>query len=166
MKNGVKAVPDGFHTVTPHLILKNGSAAIEFYKKAFGAKELFQMPGPDGRLMHAEIVIGDSIVMLADEFPEMGARGPQTLGGSTVTISLYVEDMDAVFNQALAAGAQVRMPPMDMFWGDRYGQVTDPFGHVWSLCTHKEDVSPEELAKRAQAAFAGAPEGCREPAHA
>ncbi len=118
------------------------------------------MPDPKGKLMHGEIKIGNSFVFLADEFPEMGCRSPLALGGTPVTIHLYVEDADAVFNQAVAAGAQVRMPPRDMFWGDRYGQVTDPFGHVWSIATHLEDVPPEEMAKRAQAAFANSAEAC------
>jgi uncharacterized glyoxalase superfamily protein PhnB len=153
-KNGVRAIPEGFHTITPHLIIRGAAAAIDFYKKAFGATEVCRHPGQDGKtLMHAELKIGDSHLFLADEFPQMGCKSPLALGGSPVTISLYVEDTDAVFNRAVAAGAQVRMPPMDMFWGDRYGQITDPFGHVWSIATHKEDVSPEELARRAQAAF-------------
>jgi uncharacterized glyoxalase superfamily protein PhnB len=170
MKNGkssVKPIPDGMHSVTAHLVVKDGGAAIDWYKKAFGAVEVCRMPDPTtGKLMHGEVKIGDSFVFLADEFPEMGCRSPLALGGSAVTIHLYVEDADAVFNQAVAAGAQVRMPPMDMFWGDRYGQVTDPFGHIWSIATHIEDVPPEELAKRAQAAFAN-PGACSgEPAHA
>jgi uncharacterized glyoxalase superfamily protein PhnB len=153
-KNGVRAIPEGFHTITPHLVVRGGAAAIEFYKKAFGATEICRFPGPDGQsLMHGELKIGDSILFLADEFPNMGCQSPLALGGSPVTISLYVEDTDAVFNQAVAAGAQVRMPPADMFWGDRYAQLTDPFGHVWALATHKEDVSPEEMARRAEAAF-------------
>ncbi len=152
-KNGVRAIPQGFHSITPHLVVRGGAAAIEFYKKAFGAAEISRHPGPGGKLMHAMLKIGDSNLMLADEFPEHGCTSPQALGGSPVTISLYVEDVDAVFKQAVAAGAQVRMPPMDMFWGDRYGQVIDPFGHWWSIATHKEDVSPEEMARRAAAAF-------------
>jgi uncharacterized glyoxalase superfamily protein PhnB len=164
-KNGVRAIPEGFHTITPHLVIRGAAQAIEFYTKAFGATEICRHPGPNGLLMHAEIKIGNSIVFLADEFPAMGCQSPQTLGGSPVTLSLYVEDTDATFNQAVAAGATVRMPPMDMFWGDRYGQVIDPFGHIWAMATHKEDVSPEEMARRAQEAFkTGACSG--EPAHA
>jgi uncharacterized glyoxalase superfamily protein PhnB len=153
--HAVKPVPAGFHTLTPHLIVRGAAQAIEFYKKAFGAEELTRMPSPDGRtVMHAELQIGDSILFLADEFPEMGARSPKALGGSPVTIHLYVADVDAVFNRAIQAGATAQMPPTDMFWGDRYGKLTDPFGHVWSVATHTEDVPPEEMAKRAQAAFA------------
>jgi len=154
MKNRIKAVPDGYHTLTPHLVVKGASQAIAFYKKAFGAEEISRVPGPDGKsLMHAEVKIGDSRLFLVDEFPEMGCRGPQSIGGTPVTIHVYVEDVDAAFNKAVAAGAQVRMPLEDMFWGDRYGKVVDPFGHEWSLATHKEDLTPEEISKRAQAAF-------------
>ncbi len=162
-KNGVKSVPDGFHSVTPHLVVRGAAAAIEFYKKAFGATEVMRMTMPDGKAVgHAEIKIGDSLIMIADEFPQ--CQSPQALGGSPVTLGLYVEDCDAVFQRAVAAGAQVRMPPADMFWGDRYGQVTDPFGHIWSIATHKEDVAPEEMGRRAQAAFAQMGAGCQEPA--
>src|SRR2546425_2372706 len=126
--------------------------AIEFYKKAFGATELMRMAQPDGRIGHAEIRIGDSPIMLADEFPEMGHRSPQSLGGSPVSILLYVEDVDALFNQAVSAGAKVQKPVQDQFYGDRIGGVTDPFGHVWYIATHKEEVSPEEMRKRAAAA--------------
>ena len=152
----IKAVPDGYHTLTPHLVVKGASQAIEFYKKAFGAEEIGRMPGPDGKsLMHAELQIGDSRLFLVDEFPEMDCRGPQTIGGTPVTIHIYVEDVDTAFSKAVAAGAQVRMPLADMFWGDRYGVLADPFGHAWSLATHKEDLTPEEIATRAQAAFSG-----------
>lgn len=154
----VKPIPEGFTSVTPHLIIKDAAKAIDFYKKAFGAEEICRMPGPDGKtVMHAEIKIGNSHVMLADEFPEYGCVGPQTLKGSSVTIHLYVNDADKVYNQAVAAGAKSTMPPTDMFWGDRYGKLEDPFGHNWSVATHIEDVSPEECAKRAAKAFAG---GC------
>jgi PhnB protein len=154
--NRIKAVPDGYHTLTPHLVVKGASQAIEFYKKAFGAEEIGRAPGPDGKsLMHAELKIGDSRLFLVDEFPEMDCRGPQTIGGTPVTIHMYVEDVDAAFNKAVAAGAQVRMPLADMFWGDRYGVLADPFGHAWSLATHKEDLTPEEIATRAKAAFSG-----------
>jgi PhnB protein len=150
----VNPIPDGMHSVTPHLVIRGAAEAIEFYKKAFNAEEVFRMPAADGkRVMHAEIKIGDSIVFLADEFPEMGGscRSPATLGGSSVTLNLYVHNVDAAFNQAVAAGAKVGMPPMDMFWGDRYCKVTDPFGHDWSMAQHIEDVPHEELARRAEA---------------
>jgi len=152
MSSKVKAIPEGYHAVTPYLIVNDGARAIEFYKKAFGATELFRMAGPDGKIGHAEIKIGDSPIMLADEVPAMGHRSPQSLGGSPVSILLYVEDVDAVFNQAVAAGAKVARPVADQFYGDRTGGVTDPFGHAWYIATHKEDVSSEELQKRAAAA--------------
>ncbi len=154
MKNTTKAIPDGFNTLTPHLVVKGASQAIDFYKKAFGAEEMKRMPGPNGKsIIHAELKIGNSRLMLVDEFPEMNARGPETIGGTPVTIHMFVEDADAVFNRALDAGAQVRMPLADMFWGDRYGVVADPFGHLWSIATHKEDLTPEEIGKRMQGAF-------------
>ncbi len=154
MKNKAKPIPEGFHTLTPHIVVKGASEAIEFYKKAFGAREVGRMPGPDGKsIMHADIIIGDSHLMLVDEFPDMGCLAPQTVGGSSVTIHIYVEDADAFFNQAVAAGAEVKMPLSDMFWGDRYGLVTDPFGHSWSIATHKEDLSPEEMGKRTISEF-------------
>jgi PhnB protein len=156
MTTPIKAVPEGYHTLTPHLIVKGASEAIAFYKKAFGAEEIRRMPGPDGKsLMHAELKIGDSRLFLVDEFPQMGCLGPLGLGGTPVFIHVYVEDVDAVFNQAVAAGAEVRMPLENAFWGDRYGQLVDPFGHKWSLATHKEDLTPEEMGKRAQASFGG-----------
>lgn len=147
----VKAIPEGMHSVTPHLVCAGAADAIGFYKQAFGAVELARMAGPDGKLMHAEIRIGNSVLMLADEFPEWGSIGPKTLKGSPVVIHLYVEDADAIYTQATAAGATVIMPLQDMFWGDRYGQVEDPFGHRWSIATHVRDVSPEEMQKAAQA---------------
>ncbi len=146
----VKPVPDGFHTVTPHLVISGAAKAIDWYKKALGATEIMRHPMPDGRLMHAGIKIGDSIVMMADCFPEMGQKSPTELGASTVVISLYVPDCDKLWNQAVAAGATVRFPLMDQFWGDRYGQLVDPFGHIWGLCTHKEDLTPEQVEKRSQ----------------
>ncbi len=149
----VKPVPDGYHTLTPYLVIRDAAKAIEFYKKAFGAKETFRMPGPGGKIMHAELQIGDSMLMLAEEMPEYGAKSPQALGGSPVNVFLYVEDADKVFNQAVAAGATVTMPLADQFWGDRYGKLADPFGHQWSVATHKEDVAPEEMAKRAAKAM-------------
>lgn len=154
----VKPIPDGFSTVTPHLIIKGAGKAIDFYKKAFGAEELFRMPGPDGGVMHAEIKIGSSMLMIADEFPDMGCLSPKTLNGSPVTIHMYVPDCDAVFKKATQAGAEPIMPPADMFWGDRYGKLKDPFGHSWSVATHKEDLTPEECGKRAAAAMSGG--GC------
>ena len=153
-KKKVMAVPAGYHTVTPYLVCRNAAAAIDFYKRAFGAKEKLRMPAPDGSLMHAEIIVGDSHIMLGDENPQMGAKSPQALGGSPVVVFLYVKDVDALFARATAAGATVTMPLMDMFWGDRYGKLKDPFGHEWSAATHIEDVSPKEMAKRGQEAFA------------
>jgi PhnB protein len=155
MSTTVKPIPEGYHTVTPYLIVRNAARAIEFYKKAFGATELMRMAEPSGRIGHAEIRIGDSPIMLADEVPEMGFRSPESFGGSPVSILLYVEEVDAVFNQAVAAGAKVQRPVADQFYGDRTGGVTDPFGHTWYIATHKEDVSPEEMRKRAAASGRG-----------
>jgi PhnB protein len=152
--SNVKPIPEGFRTLTPHIVVSNASEAIEFYKKAFGAVEIWRSPGPDGKsIMHAEVKIGDSILMLNDEFPEMGSKSPKTVGGTSVTLSLYVEDVDKVFKQAVDAGASVIMPVDDMFWGDRYGMLTDPFGHQWAVATHVKDLSPEEIKKGAEAAF-------------
>jgi len=157
MNNRIKAIPSGFHTLTPHLVVKGASQAIEFYKKAFGAEVITRVLGPDGKsLLHADLKIGDSHVFLVDEFPEMDCRGPQSIGATPVTIHMFVDDVDAAFGKAVAAGAQVKMPLADMFWGDRYGVLADPFGHAWSMATHKEDLTPEEIGKRAQAACAGA----------
>ncbi|MYN44358.1 VOC family protein [Pseudoduganella sp. FT93W] len=133
------------HSVTPHLVCEGAADALAFYIKAFNAREIMRLPGKEGRLMHASIQIGDSVVMLADDFPEYGGLGPKALKGSPVTLHLSVADVDAAYAQALAAGAQSRMEPADMFWGDRYAQVTDPFGHHWSLATHIRDVSQEEM---------------------
>jgi len=152
MANKPKPIPDGYHTVTPYLIVNDAARAIEFYKKAFGATELLRMPKADGKIGHAEIRIGDSPVMLADELPEMEARSPKSFGGSPVSIFLYVEKVDTIFSQAVGAGAKVRRPVEDQFYGDRMGGVEDPFGHLWYIATHTEDVSPEELRKRAAAA--------------
>jgi PhnB protein len=152
----VKPIPDGYHAVTPYLIVKDAAAAIEFYKRAFGAVELFRMPQPDGRIGHAELRIGDSPVMLADEHPEIGALGPQSIGGTPVTMHLYVEDVDATVVNAVLAGGTVTRPVADQFYGDRNGGVTDPFGHVWFVATHKEDLSPEEIERRAAEQHAGA----------
>lgn len=147
----VKSIPDGYHSVTPYLIIQGAAAAIEFYKKAFGATELFRMEH-EGKIGHAEIKIGDSPIMLADEHPEMGHVGPKTLGGSPVGIMIYVDDVDTVFNQAIEAGGEQVKPLQDQFYGDRSGMLTDPFGHVWTVATHKEDVTPEEMDKRMAAA--------------
>lgn len=148
MAGKVKSVPDGYHNITPYLVIKGAAAAIDFYKKAFGAVEVMRMPQPDGRVGHAELKFGDSFVMLADEFPEMNIVGPQTLGNSPVGILLYVDDVDAVFNRAISLGATVNKPLADQFYGDRNGTVIDPFGHKWTIATHKEDVSMEEMERR------------------
>jgi uncharacterized glyoxalase superfamily protein PhnB len=140
-------IPQGMHSVTPHLVCAGAAKAIEFYKQAFGAQECARLPGPDGRLMHAAVKIGDSQVMLVDEMPEWGALGPKALKGSPVTIHLYVDDVDAVVARAVKAGAKVTMPVADQFWGDRYGKLEDPFGHHWSVATHVRDVSMEEAQK-------------------
>ena len=149
----VKPIPTGFRTVTPYLVVNDAAAAIDFYKRAFGAKEISRMEGPPGKIGHAELKIGDSMIMLGDEMPG-SARSPHSLGGSPMGLMLYLKDVDAVFNQATSAGAKVDMPVADMFWGDRYGKLTDPFGHSWSLATHKEDVSHEEMAARMKEAMA------------
>jgi uncharacterized glyoxalase superfamily protein PhnB len=143
----VEAVPKAYGSVTAALAVRGAADAIAFYEKAFGAKELSRMPGPDGKLMHAEVKIGDTIVMLGDEAPEMGSPSPQALNGSPVSLMLYVKDVDAVFARAVAAGAKPVMPPADMFWGDRYGALTDPFGHRWSIATHKADLTPKQMQK-------------------
>jgi PhnB protein len=150
----MSTVPAGHRTVTPYLAIKNAAKALEFYKKAFGAMESYKLMIPDGRLGHAEIRLGDSMIMLADEFPEYGGKAPETLGGSPVSIHLYVEDVDSFFKKALAAGAKELKPVMDQFYGDRSGQLEDPFGHLWWIATHKEDIAPEEMQKRVQAMFA------------
>ena len=155
MATKVKPIPDGYHSVTPYLCIKGAAAAIEFYKKAFGAKEIMRMPQPDGRVGHAEIQIGDSRVMMADEFPEMDFHPPQKFGGSPVHLHVYVEDVDSVFKQAVAVGAKEVRPVQDQFYGDRMGTVADPFGHVWHVSTHKEDLTPEEIGKRAAAMHKG-----------
>jgi len=152
MSNKVKPVPDGYHTATPYLTIRGAAAAIDFYKRAFGAKELFRMPSPDGKIMHAEITIGDSHIMLADESDVAETKAPQTLKGSTAGIFLYLKDVDTAFKQAVKAGAKETMPLQNMFWGDRFGKLTDPFGHRWMLATHIEDVSPAEMEERMAAA--------------
>jgi len=149
----VKPIPDGYHTATLYLIIKDAARAIDFYKKAFGATELMRMADPGGKVHHAAIKIGDSPIMLADEYPEMGALSPQSLGGSSVFILLYVEDVDERFSRAIAAGAKAVRPVQDQFYGDRSGTLTDPFGHQWTLATHKEDVPPGEMKKRFEASM-------------
>jgi PhnB protein len=148
MPQKVKAIPDGFHTISPHLTVKNGEQAIEFYKKAFGAEAVRVTKGPDGSLMHADVRIGDSMLMLNDEFPDFKVVGPQALGGTPVTVHLYVQDADAAWKRAVDAGCTIKMPLQDQFWGDRYGQLLDPFGHQWSIASHIEDPTPEEIQKR------------------
>jgi PhnB protein len=146
-----KPIPDGYHSVTAYLIVHDAAGAIDFYKQAFGAVELMRLADPGGKVGHAEIKIGDSPIMLADEFPQMGFRGPQALGGSPVGIALYVEDVDAGFDRAIRAGAKVLRPVQDQFYGDRSGTLVDPFGHVWTIATHKEDLSAEEIHRRFEA---------------
>jgi PhnB protein len=148
----VQPVPEGYHTATPYLIVNDAARALDFYARAFGAKELMRFAAPDGKIGHAEIRIGDSVIMLADEYPQMGYRGPQALGGTPVSILLYLDDVDARFARALAAGAIQQRAVENQFYGDRSGTLVDPFGHVWTLSTHVEDVDPEELERRAQAA--------------
>ncbi len=149
----VSPIPEGYHSVTPYLILKNAADAIEFYKKAFGAVELLRMAAPGGKIGHAEIKIGDSPVMLSDEYPDMGFKGPESLGGTPVSLMIYVDDVDKIFPQAIAAGGKEVRPLQNQFYGDRSGTLTDPFGHVWTISTHVEDIPEEELAKRAEAAM-------------
>jgi PhnB protein len=149
MASAVKPIPEGYHAVTPYLIVKGGAEAIAFYERAFGARELFRMKQPDGRVGHAELQIGDSKVMLADEHPDIGALSPGSIGGSPVTIHLYVEDVDGTVARAVAAGARITRPVADQFYGDRIGGLVDPFGHVWFVATRKEDVPPDELDRRA-----------------
>jgi PhnB protein len=151
----VKPIPEGYPQVTPYLIVDGANAAIEFYRNVFGARERMRMPAPEGRVGHAELEFGDSLVMLADEFPDMGVRSPKATGGTPVTLSVYVEDVDAVFDAAVAAGATALRPVEDQFYGDRNGQFEDPFGHRWSVATHVEDVPPDEMEKRAAEAMGG-----------
>lgn len=143
-----KPIPDGYHSVTPYLVLRDAARAIDFYKKALGASEVFRMEAPGGKIGHAEIKVGDSVIMLADEFPERGHVGPQSLGGSSVGLMVYVSDVDSQFRKAVDAGAKVKEDVKDQFYGDRSGTLVDPFGHVWTIATHKEDVPPEELSRR------------------
>src|SRR5262245_66590299 len=154
MAQAVKPIPEGMHTVTPYLILRGADRALDFYKKAFGAELILRMPTPDGKIMHAEIRIGDSVVFLSEEAPQMGSVAPQPGTPTPVSLHLYVADVDAAYNRAIAAGATSQMAPADMFWGDRFSKVTDPFGHAWSIATVKEKLTPEEMGKRAEAFFA------------
>ena len=148
-----KPVPDGYHSLTPYLIIDGAAKAIDFYKRAFGATESLRMADPKGGIAHAEIKIGDSVIMLADEHPNMGYRGPRSLGGSAVSIMLYVTDVDGTFDRAVKAGAKAQRPVANQFYGDRSGTLEDPFGHIWTISTHVEDVAPEEMKRRAEAAF-------------
>ena len=145
-----KSIPDGYHSVTPYLIVKGAAAANDFYKHAFGASELMRMPSPDGRIGHAEIKIGNSALMLADEHPQMGYKSPQSLGGSAVSMMVYVDRVDEVFKKAMEKGAKELQPVKDQFYGDRSGTLQDPFGHTWTIATHIEDIAPEEMRKRAE----------------
>jgi len=150
MTTRVKAVPDGYHTATAYLTISGAEAALDFYTRAFGAKEILRMPGPNGKIMHAEMMIGDSHLMLADESLSGETRSPKTLNGASASVFLYVQDVDSVFAQAIKAGARENVPVQNMFWGDRFGKLTDPFGHKWMLASHIEDVTPEEMARRAK----------------
>jgi PhnB protein len=154
MKAAQNYIPKGYHTVTPSLTVRNAAQAIEFYKKALGAEELMRMPNPDGTIGHAELKIGDSIIFLADEFPNMGSKSPQTVGATTGGLYLYIEDVDKAFQRAIDAGGKVKMPVTDMFWGDRNGQFTDPYGHTWSLSTHTKDMTEQEMEKGAKEFYA------------
>jgi PhnB protein len=156
----VSAVPGGYHTVTPYLTVSDGAGALEFYKRAFGAREVMRMPAPDGKLGHAEFRIGDSVIMLSDEFPGMGTtKAPTSLGGTTGSLMVYLPNVDAAFKRAVDAGCKSLMAPTDMFWGDRFGKLEDPFGNQWNLATHTEDVPPREMAQRAKAAMAQTGQG-------
>ncbi len=150
----VKPIPEGYHSITPYLSVDDASKAIEFYKRAFGAKERVLMPTPDGKVAHAELEIGDSLIMLSDPFPQATGKSPKEVGTTTVGIFLYTEDVDEIVQQVVDAGGTITTPVENMFWGDRYGKVSDPFGHEWSIATHVEDVSPEEMEERAKAAMA------------
>jgi PhnB protein len=149
-----RPIPEGYHAVTPYLAVDDAAQAIDFYKRAFGAKERVRMEAPGGKIGHAELEIGDSLVMLSDPFPQASTRPPKELGGTSASVFMYVEDVDAVVNQAVEAGATVTMDVADQFWGDRFGTVADPFGHVWSIATHVEDLTPDEIAERGKAAMA------------
>jgi PhnB protein len=151
----VKAIPDGFHTITPHIVVRDAARAVDWYKQALKAEERSRIPVPGGKLMSVELWFGDSPVMVADEFPEMGVLSPQSIGGTPVVLSIYAEDVDALWQRAVTAGAEVLHPLQDQFWGDRHGQLTDPFGHRWGLAQHVQDVSPEEISRAAAKAFGG-----------
>ena len=151
---GVKPIPEGYNSVNAYIAVEDAEKAIEFYTRAFGAKERGRMPGPEGKIAHAELQIGDSVVMLSDPLPQQSVKSPKELGGTSASLMLYVEDVDEFVQQAVDAGATITMPVEDQFWGDRFGKVTDPFGHDWSIATHVEDVSPEEMARRGQEAMA------------
>jgi PhnB protein len=155
MATNVKPIPEGYHSVTPYLIIKGAAEAIEYYKKSFGATELFRMPTPDGKIGHAELKIGDSPIMLSDEHPDLGHVGPQTLGGTPVGIMIYVDDVDTIYKRAISGGGQEVKPLQDQFYGDRSGTLKDPFGHMWTVATHVEDVAPAEMEKRMAAAHGG-----------
>jgi PhnB protein len=157
MANSKAPVPPGYHTVTHALVVDDAAKALEFYARALGAKERSRMPGPGGKVWHAEIEIGDSVIMVTDEFPGADLRSPKSLGGTSAAAWLYVPDVDAAFERAVRAGAKATMPPRTMFWGDRFGSLLDPFGHSWSLATHVEDITPEEMAKRRDAAMKESP---------
>jgi PhnB protein len=150
----VQPIPEGYHTLTPYLAVEDAAEAIDYYTRAFGAQETIRMPGPEGKIAHAEIKIGDSLIMLSDPFPQSTVRPPGEVGGTTASIFMYVEDVDAVVKQAVGAGAKVTMEIADQFWGDRFGSIQDPFGHTWSIATHVEDVPPEQMAERAKEAMA------------
>jgi len=150
--NKINSVPDGYHTITPYLVIRGAAQAIDYYKQAFGATEIMRIQQPDGRVGHAELKFGDAVVMLADEFPEINVVGPATLGNTTVGVLLYVENADATFDKAVSLGAKVRKPMADQIYGDRNGTLEDPFGHKWTIATHKEDVTPEEMERRMAAA--------------
>lgn len=151
MSNPVKPIPEGYHSITPGLICRDAARAIDFYKKVFGAVEIMRMPGPGGMIMHAELRIGDSVIFVNDEFPQMGAVAPDSSANRYCSLFLYVEDADKTFNRAVETGARVKMPLADQFWGDRYGRIIDPFGHDWGIATHTEDVTPEEMQRRTAA---------------
>ncbi len=154
-----KPIPQGYHTVTPSIVVEGAARALDFYKQALGAEELYRMPTPDGKIMHAEVRIGDSIIMLSDPFPQSDLKPPQALGATTTNLHIYCADADQAFKRAVGAGATVRMEPQTMFWGDRYATVVDPFGHSWSFATHVEDVSPQEMQERAKQMFKDQPGG-------
>ncbi len=159
MAGTTKAIPEGFYSLTPYFCVKDAARAIEFYKRAFGATEITRMLGPDGKVMHAELKVGNSIFMLSDEVPHSMCRSPQTLGGTSVGLYLYVDDVDTIFNRAVSAGARTERPVQDMFYGDRSGQIIDPFGHSWGIATHTKDMTAEEIEQAAKQQFSKAAQG-------